>query len=174
LGRNVRGFREDRMMASGTEAAVLGLVGALIGSLSSGAVTVITLRMTQRGENQRRAGDRAWQVESEVRDARRNAYTRFLDRQNAIIVSAGEVASQARGRRGFTEMPAAMRPVYEQLQNAWAESLLLAGPSAREYLKQTQAYLDQLVWKSWEGESLDPRDRLFEDLLDAMQGEITS
>jgi hypothetical protein len=160
-------------MTSGTEAAVLGLVGALIGSLSSTAVAVVTLRLTQRAENQRRAGDRVWQVESEVRDARRSTYTRFLDRQNAIIVSAGEVASKARRRRAFTEMPDSMRPVYEELQNAWAESLLLAGPRVREYLKQTQGYLDQLVWKSWEGETLDPRDRLFEDLLDAMQGEIT-
>ncbi len=116
-------------MTSGTEAAVLGLVGALIGSLSSSAVAVVTLRMAQRAENQRRAGDRGWQVDSEVRAARRNAYTRFLAGQNAIIISAGEVASQARRRRAFTEMPVPMRPVYEELQNAWAESLLLAGPS---------------------------------------------
>jgi hypothetical protein len=74
----VREVGEHSAMTSGTEAAVLALVGALVGSLASSVVAVATLRMTQRAENERRAGDRVWQVESELRSDRRNAYTRFL------------------------------------------------------------------------------------------------
>ena len=64
-----------------------------------------------------------------------------------------------------------MAPVYERLQNAYAESLVVAGPEMRGLLIATQTHLDQLVWASWEGNWSGLPDDIAGRLMDAMQAE---
>lgn len=160
--------------ATATQAAVLALVGVLGGSIVSGVVGLLTLRLNRRAENERQVGEHGWQSDADLRSARRKAYTKFLERQNAIIMSAGEVRDRAGHAGAFTTMPEPMRSVYEELQNAYAESLLLSGRDLRRLLLETQEYLDGLVWASWKGRQTDARDGLYNELLDAMQGETVS
>lgn len=77
-----------------------------------------------------------------------------------------------REKKVIHQMPPGQAAVYGSLQDAYAQSLLLAGPALRKLLTENQNYLDQLVWVSWRGEGLDARDDLYSDVLAAMREEV--
>jgi hypothetical protein len=88
-------------------------------------------------------------------------------------MAVGETMHDAqREEKVIHRMPAGQAAVYGSLQDAYAQSLLLAGPALQKLLIENQNYLDQLVWASWQGKSLDARDDLFSDVLAAMHEEV--
>jgi len=155
---------------SATLATVLALVGALGGSAIGAAASLLTTHSNRRMEQERRASEQAWSHQSELRTARRQAYSRFLSEQNAIIMEAAAVRDAvAREGRPVSVMPDSTRPIYERLENAWAEALMLAGPDVQAALVETHDALNQMVWASWEGRTDDPAG--IGPLLEAMQAE---
>lgn len=151
---------------------VVGIVGVLGGGLISMLTSLLTLRSSQRAERARWAADRRWEHASGLANARREAYARFLTQQNALMMAAGSTRQKVEeDRQVLQEMPPDQAPAYQALQDAWAQSLLLAGPPLQKLLVEDQDYLSELVWASWRGKSAEGRDTLYDDLLAAMREE---
>jgi hypothetical protein len=130
------------------------------------------LRSSQRAEHDRWAADRHWEHASGLAKARREAYTQFLSRQNAVIMVAGSTRDKMREKRQvLQQMPLDQADSYQALEDAWAQALLLASPQVRVLLEEAHKYLNELVWASWRGEQAEVRDALYDDLLTAMRDE---
>jgi hypothetical protein len=152
---------------------VVGIVGALAGGLVSMLTSLLTLRSSQRAERARWAADRRWEHASGLVTIKRDAYARYLYQGNALIMAAASTRQKvAEDHKALTQMPPDHAAVYEALEDAWAQSLLLASPSLRVLLEENQNWLGNLMQASWRGETATARDRLYEDLLAAMREEV--
>jgi hypothetical protein len=153
-------------------ALVVGIIGALGGGLISMLTSLLTLRSSHRAERTRWVDDRGWEHLSGLSNARRDAYARFLCQQNAMIMVVGSTIDNVQqNHNAFHQMPPDQTAAYQSLQDAYAQSLLLAGSTVQNLLIEYQNYLDQLVRASWQGDFLQARDGLYTDLLTAMQKE---
>jgi len=148
---------------------LVAVIGALGGGVISLLASLLTLRSTHRAERERWLDDRDWEYATTLSAARREAYSKLLACQNAIIMSAAAVRDSPRSGESLTSMPADQAAVYQSLQDAYAIALLLAGPATQKRISDVQQELDQMVWDSWEGKSPDLSDELFADQLESMK-----
>jgi hypothetical protein len=153
-------------------ALYIGLVGALGGGLISLLTSMLTLRSSQRSERARWVADRRWEHASGLVSVRREIYAQFLAQLNAVIMTAGSTMTKVQDdKTKLDHLPADQAAAYQAEQDAWAHSLLLAGPSLRALLTEAQDWVSQLVWASWQGKHAEQRGGLYEDILAAMQAE---
>ena len=153
-------------------ALYIGLVGALGGGLISMLTSVLTLRSSQHSERERWMADRQWEYATGLVSIRRETYAQFLAQLNAVIMTAGSTMTKVQaGHTKLDHMPADQAGVYQAEQDAWAHSLLLAGPALRDLLNEAQNYVSELVWASWQGQPAEQRGGLYEDILAAMKVE---
>lgn len=149
---------------------IVGIVGALGGGLIASVTSIATLRSTRRADREQWIADRTWEHATEVAHARRDAFSRYLACENAMIMSAGATASRTSSGSTTDHMPDDQMAVYEALQNAYATALLLASTATQSVILECQTWLDDLVWASWEGRYCEmPRDDLQTDLIAVMQ-----
>lgn len=148
-------------------------MGALGGGLITMLTSLLTLRSSQRAEAARWQADHRWEYSTGLADARRVAYARFLSQQNAIIMAAAGTRDEVlENGQVLHHMPPAQAAVYQELEDSWAQSLLLASPPLRALLLESHNYLNGLVWASWEGRTVEARETLYEDVLAAMRAEV--
>jgi hypothetical protein len=87
-------------------------------------------------------------------------------------MAAGSTRDKMREKRQvLQQMPPDQADVYQALEDAWAQALLLASPQVRVLLEEAHQHLNELVWASWRGEQAEVRDALYEDLLTSMRDE---
>lgn len=172
-GASVQAVSEEARRPKFMATLVVGLLGALGGGLISMLTSALTLRSSHRAEQARWVADRRWEFASGLVNARRDTYARFLTQQNAVIMTVGSTMKKVQDdKKILRQMPTDQAAAYQGLQDAWAQSLLLANPSLRALLEEDQNYLSQRVWASWRGEDFEGRPGLYGDLLAAMQAEV--
>jgi hypothetical protein len=136
-------------LVTDVDPAVLTLVGTLAGIVLTAVFGLLTAYMTQRWQYRRTEQDLRFQINREVREARRETYARYIASAQQVFDRALDLYAKNRvepkDKAEFSlQPPSRLADAVVKNETGRVEALLLAGQQVREALDNYDRWLKGL------------------------------